>query len=82
MFMALERRVSANPSIFTQAHASYDTIIIRDTQLSTIDSGNRTGQDSIRVHCNDLVVLGWEKMSLCSCVLSSRSYPTQLAVAC
>ena len=35
----------------------------------------RTGQDSIRVHCNDLVVLGWEKMSLYSC-LCSGSYPS------
>ena len=67
---------------FSRRHMQATTHIIRDTQLSTIGSGNRTGQDSIRVHCNDLVVLGWEKMSLCSCVLSSGSYPTQLAVAC
>ena len=76
-----------NVSVLTLIHAGTCKLrhITYETHIITIIcySGNRTptGQDSIRVHCNDLVVLGWEKMSLYSCVLSSGSYPSELAVA-
>ena len=67
-----------NVSVLTLIHAGTCKLRhIKETQLSNHHyySGNRTGQDLIRVHCNDLVVLVWEKMSLYSC-LCSGSYPS------